>query len=286
MDNKAETDIFSSRAYPATRVPAARSARESLAEVAMGTVHAPVVIQPSAMSMTQQIAEALYRAFEITATLVALAGLMPIIAIVALAVKLDSPGPVLFFQSRTCQSRRIPGAEAQRRRLIPPPGGFEPNELYWVPSFFRFVKFRTMYVDAPERFPELYDYVSYDPNAFHGYHVKTERDPRVTRLGRILRRITVDELPNFWCVLTGQMRLVGPRPEIPEVLRYHRAEEMYKFSVKPGITGLAQINGRGRLSWGEMIDWDLKYVRTRTIMLDLKIIWVTIWSVLAKRGAF
>src|SRR2546430_1588187 len=93
-------------------------------------------------------------------------------------------------------------------------------------------------------------------------------------------------LPNLWCVLTGKMRLVGPRPEAPEVLQYYTPEEMYKFACKPGITGLAQVNGRGLLNWGETLAWDLQYVSTRSVWLDLKIIAITLKHVVTRHGAF
>jgi lipopolysaccharide/colanic/teichoic acid biosynthesis glycosyltransferase len=105
-------------------------------------------------------------------------------------------------------------------------------------------------------------------------------------VGRVLRKLSIDELPNFWSVLVGDMRLVGPRPEAPEVLRYYSPEEMYKFVCKPGITGLAQINGRGFLNWGETLAWDLEYVRTRSHVLDLKILLLTLKRVVARDGAF
>jgi lipopolysaccharide/colanic/teichoic acid biosynthesis glycosyltransferase len=82
------------------------------------------------------------------------------------------------------------------------------------------------------------------------------------------------------------MRLVGPRPEAPEVLRYYTPDEMYKFACKPGITGLAQINGRGLLNWGATLDWDLKYVRTRSVALDLRILLTTLKQVITRHGAF
>src|SRR5207245_9769472 len=109
---------------------------------------------------------------------------------------------------------------------------------------------------------------------------------RLTRVGCVVRELSIDELPNLWCVLTGQIRLVGPRPEAPEVLQYYTPEEMYKFALKPGITGLAQINGRGLLNWGETLKWDLEYVHTRTVWLDIKILFTTLWLVLTRRGAF
>ena len=96
----------------------------------------------------------------------------------------------------------------------------------------------------------------------------------------------MDELPNLWSVVAGDLRLVGPRPEAPEVLPYYTPAEMYKFACKPGITGLAQISGRGLLNWGETLALDLLYVRTRSIALDVKIIFLTVKRVLARHGAF
>jgi hypothetical protein len=131
--------------------------------------------------------------------------------------------------------------------LQPPPGGYKADRLYYVPSYFRLVKFRTMFSDARDRFPELYAY-DFAQDEFHRQHPTLQYDPRVTRLGSILRKLSLDELPNLWSVLVGDMRLVGPRPEAPEVLRYYGPQEMYKFACKPGITGLAQVNGRGLLN--------------------------------------
>jgi lipopolysaccharide/colanic/teichoic acid biosynthesis glycosyltransferase len=102
----------------------------------------------------------------------------------------------------------------------------------------------------------------------------------------VLRRLSLDELPNLWSVVIGEMSLVGPRPEAPEVLQYYTPEEMTKFTFRPGITGLAQISGRGLLNWGETLALDLEYVRTRSVALDLKIILLTIWRVLTRHGAF
>jgi lipopolysaccharide/colanic/teichoic acid biosynthesis glycosyltransferase len=202
-------------------------------------------------------------------------------------IRLDSEGPALFVQHRVGQSKIVPGSELENRtdvRIAPP--GVDPKAAYYVPATFRFVKFRTMYHDARQRFPELYDY-TFRKEKFHESFTKTPAiDPRITRLGGVLRRLTLDELPNFWSVLMGDVRLVGPRPEHPEVIHAYSPEEMYKFVVKPGITGLAQINGRGMLSRGETIKWDLEYVRKRTIWLDLKIICKTLWLVIGRRGAF
>ena len=102
----------------------------------------------------------------------------------------------------------------------------------------------------------------------------------------MLRKLSIDELPNLWSVVKGDMALVGPRPEAPEVLQYYTPEEMVKFTLKPGITGLAQIRGRGLLDWGETIALDLEYLQNRSVLLDLKIIILTILRVITRHGAF
>jgi lipopolysaccharide/colanic/teichoic acid biosynthesis glycosyltransferase len=142
-----------------------------------------------------------------------------------------------------------------------------------------------MYVDAKERFPHLYDYNYMKAN--HNGMYRLREDPRVTPAGRRLRELTLDELPNFWNVLTGDMRLVGPRPEVPYVLSAYTPDMMVKFTVKPGITGLAQTNGRARLSLEEVVGYDLQYIRERkTVWYDVKILFYTLWLVLTRHGAF
>jgi lipopolysaccharide/colanic/teichoic acid biosynthesis glycosyltransferase len=238
------------------------------------------------VSSSSWLAEALYRSFEVLVALLGLTLGLPLMLVEALLIRWDSPGPVLFFHQRPGRSIMVRGRHLEGRTdLIPPPGGYEPDTLYYVPSYFRLVKFRTMHHDARRRWPEMYEY-KFVPEEFHRQRTTYERDPRVTRIGRILRQLSVDELPNLWCVLVGDMRLVGPRPEAPEVLQYYTPQEMYKFACKPGITGLAQINGRGLLNWGEVLAWDLRYVRTRNVMLDLKIIFTTIKYVIIRHGAF
>jgi lipopolysaccharide/colanic/teichoic acid biosynthesis glycosyltransferase len=233
-----------------------------------------------------RLAEALYRGFEVLVALLGLTLALPVMLVEALLIRLDSPGPVLFFHRRPGRSIMVRGRDLEGRTdLLPPPGGYEPDNLYYVPSYFRLVKFRTMYREARSRWPELYAY-KFEPEEFHRQHTTHEFDPRVTRIGRILRQLSVDELPNLWCVLVGDMRLVGPRPEAPEVLQYYTPQEMYKLACKPGITGLAQINGRGLLNWGQVLAWDLQYVRTRCVGLDLKIIFTTVKHVIIRHGAF
>jgi len=233
-----------------------------------------------------RLAEAIYRGFEILVALIGLTAGLPLMLILGVLIRLDSPGPALFFHKRPARSTIMRGRNlAGRADLRPPPGGFEQDAWYYVPSYFTLVKLRTMHRDARTRFPQMYAY-QYAPGEFHGQYPTLRNDPRVTRVGRVLRKLSVDELPNLWSVLVGDMRLVGPRPEAPEVLQYYTPDEMYKFVCKPGITGLAQINGRGLLNWGETLAWDLHYVCTRSVGLDLKIIFKTLMHVIARKGAF
>lgn len=234
------------------------------------------------------LVDAAYRVFEFSAALAALVVTLPIILLEAAIIRLDSPGRALFFQERCGRSRRVRGSElAGRADVMPAPGThFEPDKWYWVPTTFRFVKFRTMYVDARQRHPHLYQREFESHEQFRAAYHKRDNDPRVTRVGKWLRRLTVDELPNLWNVLCGNVALVGPRPETPNYVHYYSADEMPKFTVRPGVTCLAVVHGRGELNIGESIDWDLEYVRSRTVAMDLRIIFVTAWLVVVRRGAF
>jgi lipopolysaccharide/colanic/teichoic acid biosynthesis glycosyltransferase len=199
----------------------------------------------------------LLRAFECTFAALVLLLTFPIMLLVALAIRLDTPGPVLFRQPRVGRGGRL----------------------------FTFIKFRSLYADARQRFPHLYAY-KYAPEEIEQLCFKVPNDPRVTRVGEFLRTTTLDELPNFWNVLTGDMALVGPRPEIPEMLPYYREEHLTKFSVRPGVTGLAQISGRGRLRFLRTAELDAQYVRNRSLGLDLRILTRTISLILRRDGAF
>jgi lipopolysaccharide/colanic/teichoic acid biosynthesis glycosyltransferase len=233
------------------------------------------------------VAAGLYRVVEFSMALAALLLTLPLILLQVVIIRLDSPGPALFFQTRYGRSRMVRGDQLlDRTDIISATGRFEPGKLYWVPRTFRFVKFRTMYADANQRFPNLYSYEFDTHEEFRAAYYKLDNDPRVTRAGRWLRRLTIDELPNLWSVVAGHIALVGPRPENPVYLPYYSAEEMKKFTVRPGITGLAVINGRGDLPIGGQIDWDLAYVRDRSVWLDIKALVMTVWLVLVRRGAF
>ncbi len=202
-------------------------------------------------------ADALRRCIDLVAGLAILLMVWPLLALIAMLIRLDSPGPALFRQLRVGKHGRL----------------------------FVFYKFRTMYVDARERFPELYAY-SYNDEQIRSMYFKLPNDPRLTRMGRWLRKSTLDELPNFVNVVLGQMALVGPRPEIPEMTAYYRADQLQKFAVKPGVSGLAQISGRAALRFQETIDYDLEYCAKRSLTLDLWILVMTIKAVVLQIGAF
>jgi lipopolysaccharide/colanic/teichoic acid biosynthesis glycosyltransferase len=256
----------------------------SVDEAPYGRVHA--VPARDIVPSSNLLAEMLYRGFEFAFASIFLAASLPVMLVAAVLVRLDSPGPALFLHRRPGRSIKVRGRDLEGRTdVLPPPGGYEPDAWYLVPSYFTFFKFRTMYSDARARFPQLYKY-DFTPSEFHRQYPTPHPDPRITRVGAWLRKLSVDELPNLWSVVAGDVRLVGPRPEAPEVLRYYTPEEMYKFACKPGITGLAQVNGRGLLNWGETIAWDLRYIRTRSVALDLKIIFLTVKRVVLRSGAF
>lgn len=199
----------------------------------------------------------LQRAVEVAVSVTALIVASPIMLAVGVIIWRGTPGPVLFRQQRLGKGT--------------------------VP--FSFLKFRTLYADARERWPELYAY-QYSNEELKGLAFKIRNDPRVTPQGQWLRKSTMDELPNFWKVLTGEMALVGPRPEIPEMLPYYHREALLKFTVRPGVTGLAQISGRGRLSFHETVALDVEYVRNRSLLLDVKIILLTVLKIITRDGAF
>lgn len=248
-----------------------------------GKIH--VVRFPASDAESSGITEAAYRAFEIALASIGLILALPLMLAIAVLIRLDSPGPVLFRHRRPARSICVRGRDLEGRKdLCPPPGDYDRSAQYYVPAYFTLIKFRTMYRDAPTRFPTYYP-GAYAREDFRSQYPHVENDPRITRVGRLLRKLSVDELPNLWSVIVGDMRLVGPRPEALEVLQYHTPEEMIRFTCKPGITGLAQISGRKLLSWGETMALDLEYVRTRTIALDLKIILLTIKRVITTHGA-
>ena len=192
------------------------------------------------------------RALDLVLCLLALPIALPILAGCALAVKLTSRGPVFFVQERTG----------------------------WRGRRFRMVKFRTMVVGASDMKAELLD-----RNRMGGPDFKLEDDPRVTAVGRFLRKTSLDEAPQLWNILKGDMSLVGPRPtsfaaETYELWHTERLE------VLPGLTGLWQVRGRGLVAFDDRVRLDIAYVRNRSIALDVSILLSTIPAVLFQRGAY
>ncbi|MGH3932908.1 MAG: sugar transferase, partial [Pseudonocardiaceae bacterium] len=187
---------------------------------------------------------------------VALLGLLllaPLLLAIAVVIKLESAGPVFFRQQRVGKA----------------------GELFWM------VKFRSMVVDAEQRRADLESV-----NEAGGPLFKIRRDPRVTRVGAFLRRYSLDELPQLINVVVGDMSLVGPRPPLPaEVVRYG-FDALRRLLVKPGLTGLWQVNGRSDLSWEETVQLDLRYVENWSLAMDAAIIWKTARAVLGGRGAY
>jgi lipopolysaccharide/colanic/teichoic acid biosynthesis glycosyltransferase len=194
---------------------------------------------------------------EVAVASLALLVTSPIMLGIAILIKLDSPGPALFRQERV-------GLNGQ---LI----------LFW--------KFRTMFSNARDLYPELYSY-KFSPEEIRNVRLKQVDDPRVTRVGKWLRKSTLDELPNFWNLLTGDVAIVGPRPDIAGVLPYFTPAQMLKFSVKPGITGLAQTRGRGRLRFQDQIRYDMFYAKKKSFWLDVVIILQTVKIMFTSDGAF
>ena len=186
------------------------------------------------------------RAFDFCASLVALVLVAPILVIVAVAVRVSSPGPVLF------RARRA-GVDGRP---------------------FDMLKFRTMRRDSPDlRNPD-------------GSTFTAAGDPRVTRTGAWLRRKSLDELPQLWNVICGDMSLVGPRPDLLDQLRLYTEADYQRLQVRPGITGLAQVSGRNRLTWQQRRALDLEYVSSQSMWLDLSILARTVPGVLFGRGVF
>jgi len=177
----------------------------------------------------------------------------PLLGLVAAAIKLNSPGPVLFRQIRVGR------------------GGRE----------FTILKFRSMVVDAPARLVELRQ-----RNDGDGVLFKMREDPRVTRVGRWLRRFSLDELPQLFNVLFGQMSLVGPRPPLPEEVAAYPDDLRRRLVVRPGLTGLWQVSGRANLPWEEAVRLDLRYVENWTLSLDLVILLRTVRAVVRSSGAY
>jgi len=204
------------------------------------------------MTPSDAVALAAKRVLDILLSATALVVLSPVFLAVALAIVLDSPGPILFRQKRVGMNGR----------------------LFW------FYKFRSMHQDAEGRLVHLLAF-----NEAQGPIFKIRKDPRITRVGAFLRRTSLDEFPQFWNVLRGEMSIVGPRPPIPaEVQKYERWQRR-RLSMKPGITCIWQVSGRSELGFDQWMELDLEYIDNWSLWHDLKILAKTVPAVLTGRGA-
>ena len=195
------------------------------------------------------------RALDIVGSAVALVLLTPLFLVVAVLIRLEDPGaPILFVQERVGRHGRV----------------------------FPFPKFRSMVHGAAAGKDSLL------AANHHGESItfKMREDPRVTRVGRVIRKLSIDEFPQFWSVLVGHMSLVGPRPALPREVARYRGEQRSRLGVKPGLTCFWQVGGRGDLAFEEQVRLDLDYIHGQTLWLDLVLLLKTVPAVLTGRGAY
>ncbi len=194
------------------------------------------------------------RLLDIVLSAAALVVLAPLFALAALAVKIEDGGQVLFVQTRV-------GKDGRR---------------------FRFYKFRSMIPSAEELKSDLLGLNRHaDPRTF-----KIVDDPRITRVGRYLRRFSLDEFPQLWNVLIGDMSLVGPRPPVPREVEIYTRRDWRRLEVRPGLTCLWQVSGRSELPFEQQVRLDIAYIENRGIGLDLKLMALTVPAILTGRGAY
>lgn len=193
------------------------------------------------------------RILDIILSFIGIIVLIPVYLIVSIAIKLDSKGPILFRQVRV---------------------GKDGKE-------FIIYKFRTMEVSAESK-----RQLDIDPESMDNFIFQSKSDSRITKVGKSLRSSSLDELPQLFNVFCGTMSLVGPRPEIPDVVQYYPKAYCQRLLVLPGITGLAQISGRGEIELGKTIFYDLTYINNFSVWFDVKILFDTIIKVFKKEGAF
>jgi lipopolysaccharide/colanic/teichoic acid biosynthesis glycosyltransferase len=180
--------------------------------------------------------------------------LLPIFGLLALAIRLESPGAALFKQTRVGRWGRI----------------------------FTMYKFRSMYMDAEARKAELLA----DNEMSGGVTFKMQRDPRITRIGRFIRKASIDELPQLWNVIRGDMSLVGPRPPVPAEVDEYSLSHRRRLEVTPGITCIWQVSGRSDIPFPQQVELDVLYIESQSLLTDLKLLRQTVPAVLFGRGAY
>ena len=200
-----------------------------------------------------KLARNLKRILDFAIALVMVLMASPIMILTALAIKLDSRGPVLFRQTRVGM---------------------------WGEEFPCY-KFRSMYIDAEQRLKELAALNEADGPVF-----KIKDDPRVTRVGRVIRKLSIDELPQLFNVLKGEMSLVGPRPALPREVAQYEYDQIRRLHAMPGITGLQQVSGRSDVDFKRWVELDLQYIAEQSLWKDIQILLKTIPAVIGSKGAY
>jgi exopolysaccharide biosynthesis polyprenyl glycosylphosphotransferase len=194
------------------------------------------------------------RLFDIAVSAILLVLLLPIFLAVGLAIRLEDPGPILFKQQRVGRWGKL----------------------------FTMWKFRSMYTDAEERKKEL---MARNEMA-GGVLFKMKDDPRVTRVGRVIRKTSIDELPQLWNVLKGDMSLVGPRPPVPQEVDEYSLSDRRRLEVIPGITCIWQVSGRSDIPFDQQVELDVQYIQSQSFWTDIKILLKTIPALLFGAGAY
>ncbi len=218
----------------------------------VGTIHFAGTVPGARQPVIPGWKRLIKRGVDIAGALLGLTISIPLVAVAALAIKLDSPGPVFFYQVRVGENGRK----------------------------FRIAKLRTMVVDAEAQLSALVDLERLAEPAF-----KLPQDPRVTRIGRILRRTSLDEAPQFYNVLRGEMSLVGPRPEEERIVQLYQDHHRRRLAVKPGLTGPMQVSGRGDLGFGERLQLELDYIEHYSLRRDFSILARTLPAIIHGNGA-
>lgn len=194
------------------------------------------------------------RMLDIIVSLAALVMLSPLLLLVAIMIKLTDFGPILFWQIRVGK---------------------------WGKTFL-FPKFRSMVVNAEALQATL---ISANEHG-NGITFKIKRDPRITRIGRIIRKTSIDELPQLWCVLKGEMSLVGPRPALVHEVARYTLDDRSRLDAIPGLTCIWQVSGRSKIPFPEQVNLDVQYIEQQSLWTDLKLLFLTIPAVITGRGAY
>jgi len=195
---------------------------------------------------------AVKRTFDFCFSLLCIIGLIPLFLIVSIAIRIDSPGPAFFIQTRVGEDGKL----------------------------FKMYKFRSMCVDAEERLSSLQKLNERDGPAF-----KMKHDPRVTRVGHILRKTCLDELPQLFNILRGEMSFVGPRPALPKEVEQYTLRQRGRLAATPGLTCYWQVRKDSCSTFDEWVALDLKYIREQSVRVDLRLIFATIHIVFTGKGA-